>query len=237
MITLFSIEYRFIYGFMEELLELYLKSRILHFFEKCWTLVVSLQTLSTGLQELLFFPLYNLSPTYWNIIITITIILTAQERQSRDELESQEYEVLAKLPLPPLADTMAQYLDNVRPLVSEAVYLQVRRGSLRSPWVNSDFQTKQVVERFGQRDGVGEKVIQLLEERGERLENWAYEYWLADMYLNVRWVKETEWAELIFHHIRLPLPVHSNPAMVFPKRKFSNPAQMLSYTSRYYRKV
>lgn len=43
-----------------------------------------------------------------------------------------------------------------------------------------------MVERFGQRDGVGEKVIQLLEERGERLENWAYEYWLADMYLNVR---------------------------------------------------
>ena len=121
-------------------------------------------------------------------------------KQSREELEGQEYEALAKLPLPPLADTMAQYLDNVRPLVTEAVYLQ----------------TKQVVEKFSQKDGVGEKVMLLLEERGERLDNWAYDYWLADMYLNVR----------------LPLPVNSNPAMVLPKRKFSNTAQMLSYTAR-----
>ena len=124
----------------------------------------------------------------------------AWSKQSREELEGQEYEVLAKLPLPLLADTMTQYLDSVRPLVTEAVYLQ----------------TKQIVEKFGQRDGVGEKVMMLLEERGERLDNWAYDYWLADMYLNVR----------------LPLPVNSNPAMVLPRRKFSNSAQMLSYTAR-----
>ena len=124
----------------------------------------------------------------------------AWSKHSREELEGQEYEVLAKLPLPPLADTMTRYLDSVRPLVTEAVYLQ----------------TKQTVEKFGQRDGVGEKVMLLLEERGERLDNWAYDYWLADMYLNVR----------------LPLPVNSNPAMVLPRRKFSNSAQMLSYTAR-----
>ena len=59
----------------------------------------------------------------------------------------------------------------------------------------------------------------LLEERSERLDNWAYDYWLADMYLNVR----------------LPLPVNSNPAMVLPKRKFNNNAQMLSYTARWER--
>ena len=124
-----------------------------------------------------------------------------KDRQSREELEGQEYETLAKLPLPPLADTMTQYLDNVRPLVTEAVYLQ----------------TKQTVEKFSQRDGVGEKAMLLLEERGEKLDNWAYDYWLADMYLNVR----------------LPLPVNSNPAMVLPKRKFSNSSQMLSYTARW----
>ena len=124
----------------------------------------------------------------------------AWSKQSREELEGQEYEVLAKLPLPTLADTMTRYLDSVRPLVTEAVYLQ----------------TKQIVEKFGQKDGVGEKVMLLLEERGERLDNWAYDYWLADMYLNVR----------------LPLPVNSNPAMVLPRRKFSNSARMLSYTAR-----
>ena len=37
---------------------------------------------------------------------------------------------------------MSQYLDNVRPLVTEAVYTQ----------------TKQRVEKFSQKDGVGEKV-------------------------------------------------------------------------------
>ena len=37
---------------------------------------------------------------------------------------------------------MSQYMDNVRPLVTEAVYTQ----------------TKQRVEKFSQKDGVGEKV-------------------------------------------------------------------------------
>ena len=84
--------------------------------------------------------------------------------------EPGEYEEVGKLPLPPLSDTMAQYLDNIKPLVSDSVYQH----------------TRSILDKFSAKDGVGEKVIQLLEERGERLENWAYEYWLADMYLNVR---------------------------------------------------
>ena len=111
-----------------------------------------------------------------------------------------EYEELPKLPLPALNDTMTQYLDNIKPLVNESVYLQ----------------TKQIVDKFSMKDGVGEKVMMLLEEKQGKVDNWAYDYWLNDMYLNVR----------------LPLPVNSNPAMVFPRRKFNNHSQMLSYTAR-----
>ena len=48
-------------------------------------------------------------------------------------------------------------------------------------------QARAIVSEFGQQDGVGEKVMKLLEERREREDNWAYDYWLRDMYLNVRW--------------------------------------------------
>ena len=114
--------------------------------------------------------------------------------------EPAEYEEVAKLPLPPLTDTMAQYLDNVKPLVSDTVYQH----------------TRSILDKFSAKDGVGEKVMMVLEERQEKLDNWAYDYWLNDMYLNQR----------------LPLPVNFNPAMVLPRRKFGNHLQQLSYTAR-----
>ena len=123
----------------------------------------------------------------------------SKETKGKDD-EPVEYEELPKLPLPALNDTMTQYLDNIKPLVNESVYLQ----------------TKQIVDKFSMKDGVGEKVMMLLEEKQGKVDNWAYDYWLNDMYLNVR----------------LPLPVNSNPAMVFPRRKFNNHSQMLSYTAR-----
>ena len=123
----------------------------------------------------------------------------SKESKPKDD-EPNEYEELPKLPIPPLSDTLAQYLDNIKPIVQDSVY----------------HEAKQIVDKFGMKDGVGEKVMMLLEEKREKVDNWAYDYWLSDMYLNVR----------------LPLPVNSNPAMVFPKRKFSNHSQMLCYTSR-----
>ena len=111
-----------------------------------------------------------------------------------------EYEEVGKLPLPELSSTTAQYLDNVKPLVSDSLYQE----------------TRNILEKFSAKDGVGEKVMLVLEERQEKLDNWAYDYWLNDMYLNQR----------------LPLPVNFNPAMVLPRRKFNNHSQMLSYTAR-----
>lgn len=56
----------------------------------------------------------------------------------------------------------------------------------------------------------------MLEERREKTENWAYDYWINEMYLNVR----------------LPLPVNSNPGMVFPKMTISGVDDLLTMTSR-----
>ena len=124
----------------------------------------------------------------------------ATPRRAWAKEEPVEYEEVGKLPLPPLTDTMAQYLDNIKPLVSDTVYQH----------------TRSILDKFSAKDGVGEKVMMVLEERQEKLDNWAYDYWLNDMYLNQR----------------LPLPVNFNPAMVLPRRKFQNHCQQLSYTAR-----
>ena len=114
--------------------------------------------------------------------------------------EAVQYEEVGKLPLPELSDTLAQYLDNIRPLVTDTIYNEA----------------KSIIDKFSAKDGVGEKVMMVLEERQAKTDNWAYDYWLNDMYLNQR----------------LPLPVNFNPAMVLPRRKFNNNSQMLSYTAR-----
>ena len=44
----------------------------------------------------------------------------------------------------------------------------------------------------------------VLTARGEREDNWAYDWWLRDMYLANP----------------IPLPVNSNPGWVFPEAKF-----------------
>jgi len=111
-----------------------------------------------------------------------------------------EYEELPKLPIPPLADTLAQYLDNVRPVVSDEMFTK----------------TKMLVDKFGSAGGVGEKVHQMLVDKRDKEDNWAYNMWLEDMYLNCR----------------LPLPVNSNPGMVLPRMNFNSPSQMISFASR-----
>ena len=52
---------------------------------------------------------------------------------------------------------------------------------------------------------VVEKVEKYLEERGDKLDNWAYQWWLEDMYLDNM----------------APLPVNSSPGWVLPRRDFN----------------
>lgn len=124
----------------------------------------------------------------------------APRGQRRGDRGPCEYEELPKLPLPPLADILTQYLDNVRPVVSNANY----EG------------TKKLVDEFGAPAGVGEQVHAMILDKREKEDNWALDWWLQDMYLNYR----------------LPLPVNSNPGMVFPRMQFNTATEMLSFACR-----
>jgi len=63
-------------------------------------------------------------------------------------------------------------------------------------------KTKAVVKEFGREGGAGEKLQQALLERAENHENWLSEWWLRVAYLGYR----------------LPVPVHSSPAIGYPRQ-------------------
>jgi len=119
---------------------------------------------------------------------------------SNGSLEPCEYAELPKLPLPPLQSTMAHLLDNLKPILSAEEYANAET----------------TIGKFSAPGGVGEQALQVLEKRRRDLDNWAYSYWLDEMYMEPR----------------LPLPVNSNPGMVFPRQSFSGIGQMLAFTSR-----
>ncbi|KAJ0177545.1 hypothetical protein K1T71_006418 [Dendrolimus kikuchii] len=52
---------------------------------------------------------------------------------------------------------------------------------------------------------LGPRLQEMLQERQKEMDNWVVDWWLDDMYLKVR----------------LPLPINSNPGMVFPRRHFA----------------
>ncbi|XP_061765546.1 choline O-acetyltransferase-like [Nerophis ophidion] len=104
---------------------------------------------------------------------------------------------LPKVPVPPLKQTLDTYLRCVRHLVKAEQF----------------DKTKALVEKFGAAGGAGEVLQKKLLERREKTENWVYDYWLEDMYLNNR----------------LALPVNSSPVMVFPKQTFKDRKDALRY--------
>ncbi|KAM3859934.1 choline O-acetyltransferase b [Diretmus argenteus] len=79
-------------------------------------------------------------------------------------------QVLPKLPVPPLKQTLDTYLKCVQHLVKEEQFKK----------------TKAVVEKFGAPGGTGEFLQKKLLERRDKTSNWVYDYWLEDMYLNNR---------------------------------------------------
>uniref|UniRef100_H2M0C1 Choline O-acetyltransferase n=1 Tax=Oryzias latipes TaxID=8090 RepID=H2M0C1_ORYLA len=119
------------------------------------------------------------------------------EKQASDLLL---FQVLPKVPVPPLTQTLDMYLKSVQHLVKEEQFKK----------------TKAIVEKFGAPGGVGEALQRKLLKRREKTTNWVYDYWLEDMYLNNR----------------LPLPVNSSPAMVFPKQPFRDRTDALRFAAR-----
>ncbi|XP_060527166.1 choline O-acetyltransferase-like isoform X1 [Cylas formicarius] len=95
---------------------------------------------------------------------------------------------------------MKKYSKTLQPLLDEKEYERIRR----------------IIEKFAGAGGLGPKLQLYLMDRREKMDNWAYEYWLNDMYLNCR----------------LPNPINSNPGMVFPPRKFTTILDVARFTAR-----
>ncbi|KAM4636173.1 choline O-acetyltransferase [Discoglossus pictus] len=76
-------------------------------------------------------------------------------------------------------------------------------------------KSKANIEKFLAPGGLGETLQQKLLERREKTENWVHQYWLEDMYLTNR----------------LPLPVNSSPAVIFPRQNFQDINDHLRFTA------
>ncbi|XP_070708414.1 choline O-acetyltransferase-like [Pempheris klunzingeri] len=123
----------------------------------------------------------------------------------KETVRDQNSQVLPKVPVPPLKQTLDTYLRCVQQLVKEEQFKK----------------TKAIVEKFGAPGGVGEVLQKKLLERRDKTNNWVYDYWLEDMYLNNR----------------LALPVNSSPVMVFPKQTFRDHKDALRFAARLIRGV
>ncbi|XP_074927595.1 carnitine O-acetyltransferase-like [Chelonoidis abingdonii] len=67
-------------------------------------------------------------------------------------------------------------------------------------------ETRQLVQEFGAPGAEGERLQAQLERRAARMENWLSDWWVQSAYLESR----------------LPLTVHSSPAVVLPKQDYSD---------------
>ncbi|XP_013776464.1 carnitine O-acetyltransferase-like [Limulus polyphemus] len=77
-------------------------------------------------------------------------------------------------------------------------------------------QTEKIVKEFGKPQGSGEKLHAMLQERARNTENWLSDWWLSSAYLE----------------FRMPLVVHSNPAVVFPPVDFKCKDDQLKFAAR-----
>ncbi|KAL7648792.1 UNVERIFIED_CONTAM: hypothetical protein RMT77_000699 [Armadillidium vulgare] len=114
--------------------------------------------------------------------------------------EKKQYPIVPKLPVPPLGHTLSWYLKHLKCVLKSEVFKEV----------------EEIVQEFGKPEGIGEKIQEELIKRHDRMDNWAYQWWMDDMYLNVP----------------LSLPVNSNPGMVFPRQEFSSTKEMLAFAAR-----
>ncbi|KAH9280349.1 Choline O-acetyltransferase [Echinococcus granulosus] len=107
---------------------------------------------------------------------------------------------LPKLPVPELRTTLTRYLGVVAPIVDEETFKRTRR----------------LVHEFIRSGGEGDKLQAELKAYAKTQVNWAFSWWLEDMYLKNP----------------LPLPLNSNPAMVFPRHQFISARQQLRFAAQ-----
>uniref|UniRef100_T1IUM8 Choline O-acetyltransferase n=1 Tax=Strigamia maritima TaxID=126957 RepID=T1IUM8_STRMM len=75
-----------------------------------------------------------------------------------------------KLPLPPLAQTLEEYLSAIEAVVTDVQYKSA----------------KNAVTEFGASGGLGEYLQNELKKIYDKKENWVYDWWLEDMYMRNR---------------------------------------------------
>ncbi|MEQ2170614.1 hypothetical protein GOODEAATRI_002109 [Goodea atripinnis] len=94
----------------------------------------------------------------------------AMSTLKKQAARGQDSQVLPKVPVPPLKQTLDTYLKCVQHLVKDEQFKK----------------TKTIVKKFGAPGGIGEVLQKKLLERRDKTANWVYDYWLEDMYLNNR---------------------------------------------------
>ncbi|XP_065349254.1 choline O-acetyltransferase-like isoform X2 [Cloeon dipterum] len=105
---------------------------------------------------------------------------------------------LPKLPVPSVEQTISKYLQFARVILKDAEFERTRRCV-------QAFQTNEAP-----------KLQAILLERHKNHDNWAYEWWLNDMYLGNP----------------LALPINSNPGMVLPPRSPMNLSEQAALAAR-----
>lgn len=126
-------------------------------------------------------------------------VLASQVMPSR-LLHQGDPPALPQLPVPNLQDTLSKYLKTVKPLVTEEEYMT----------------TKQIVEKFGSVDGIGQKLQQKLEKRKTVTDNWLSDWWINAAYLDCRG----------------PVVVWSSPGLAFPLQDFKTLDDQLNYAAK-----
>uniref|UniRef100_A0A3Q3ENW8 Carnitine O-acetyltransferase b n=1 Tax=Labrus bergylta TaxID=56723 RepID=A0A3Q3ENW8_9LABR len=76
--------------------------------------------------------------------------------------------------------------------------------------------TRRMVQEFGRTGGLGPQLQERLEKRARHTKNWISPWWV-------------QWAYL---ESRLPLPVHSNPAISLPRRDYNGWRSQLVFASK-----
>jgi len=114
-----------------------------------------------------------------------------------DEVSAAEF---PHLPLPDVAKTMERYLDAIAAVVPAEDHTRAR---LQAEALLAD-------------ETLITEVEELLRRRRDETENWAYRFWLEDMYLNNT----------------VALPINSNPGWVFPRASFRSDSDVCAYLAR-----
>uniref|UniRef100_A0A182JKJ5 Choline O-acetyltransferase n=1 Tax=Anopheles atroparvus TaxID=41427 RepID=A0A182JKJ5_ANOAO len=106
--------------------------------------------------------------------------------------------MLPKVPLPTLEQTTTEYLRVLQPIVTPQ---QLER-------------TRSIIRQFNAT--IGPALQGYLQQKRDGEDNWAYQYWLNDMYMDNP----------------LPLPINSNPGMVMPPRRFTTVHDLAQFAAQ-----